>query len=248
MPITYGAEHVEKRLSSRDRGEPQAVLDLRSEAALLSRLSTLRVTPRFIEMGEDAAGPWHRIERLAFATLAARLERHSPVDGAWIERVVPAAFDALARLHEAADASGPLDVIHADVSPANLAIDDAASEVVFLDFNLAWWREGPARDGAFRGTIAYAAPEIARGERPSPACDLFSLAASLLHAVTGYPPRMGSSFAALVVAAAEDPLLSPEDCAAISARGKGHAALVACLAHAPAERPRSARAVLEMLR
>src|SRR5262249_55454416 len=65
MPIEHGEADVIKRLSSRERGEPEATLRLRSEAALLARLSALGVTPRFLERGEDARGPWHRIERIS---------------------------------------------------------------------------------------------------------------------------------------------------------------------------------------
>lgn len=244
MPIAYDTDYVEKRLSSRDRHEPQAMADLRSEATLLSRLSTLRVTPRFIASGDDAGGPWHRIERISLPMLATRLS--APLETEWIERAVHATFDVLARLHEATDSAGTLSIVHADLSPANIAIDDAGSQAVLLDLNLAWWREGPKRDGSFRGTIAYVSPEIARGEAPTTRSDLFSLAASLLHAVTGRPPRSGPSFAALVALAGESPILSAED-ARLAARGPGHAALLACLAHAPEDRPPSARAVLETL-
>lgn len=246
MPIEYGADYVEKRLSPRDRHEPQAIADLRSEAALLSRLSTLRVTPRLLASGEDAFGPWHRIERVPFPTLEQHLAR-APLGREWIEQAVVSSFGALAAVHEAADEHGALDVVHADPSPANITFSDDAAQAVLLDFNLACWRDGPRRDGAFRGTIAYVSPEIARGERPTAQSDLFSLAASLLHAVTGHPPRSSSSFAALVGMAGEAPLLTGEHLA-LGVRGKGHAAMVACLAFDSAERPASARAVLERLR
>ena len=247
MPVQHTEDHVEKRLSARERGVPEAIARLRSEAALLARLSGLGVTPRLLESGEDAQGPWHRIERVPLPTLAERLARAGgPLDPSWIERAIRAAFGALATLHEAADASGSLLVVHADLSPANIAIDDTGTRAVLLDLDLAWWRDGPARlDGTFRGTVAYVAPEVARGERPAPRSDLFALAATFLHAVTGAPPRVGSTFAALLAMAAEAPLLGHEhEREHIAIRGPGHAALIACLAHDPADRPASARAVL----
>jgi serine/threonine protein kinase len=244
MPVEQAEHHVEKRLSVRERGEPEAIARLRSEAALLGKLSGIAATPRLLAHGEDAAGPWHRIERIRMPTLADRLaSTRGALDPSWIERAVRTGFLALATVHEAADAIGPLHVVHADVSPANMALDDDASHAVVLDLDLAWWREGPPRDGAFRGTIMYTAPETARGERPTPQSDLFSLAAAFLHAVTGAPPRSGSAFAALLAAAAEVPVLGDEH-RALAARGPGHAFLLACLAHEPSARPRSARAVI----
>lgn len=252
MPITHAEDHVEKRLSPREKGVAEAVLRLRSEASLLSRLSDLGMTPRFLGSGEDGLGPWHRIERVRVPTLHERLaSAEGPLDAAWIERAVKVSFGALATLHEAADESGPLLVVHADLSPGNIAIDDDASRAMLLDLDLAWWRDGPIRnDGAFRGTVGYVAPEVARGERPTTQSDLFALAASLFHGVLGVAPRRRArssepepTFAALLARAAEAQLLCDGD-ARLAARGPGHAALLSCLAHEPAERPASARAVL----
>jgi serine/threonine protein kinase len=246
MPIEYSADYVEKRLSPRNRAEPEAIAHLRSEAALLSHLSTLRVTPRLLASGEDASGPWHRVERVRIPTLDERLAS-APLDPFWIERAVQATFAAIALLHEAADSHGPLAVVHADLSPSNIAIDDAGTAAIVLDFDLASWRDAPARDGAFRGTIAYAAPEIARGEHPTVRSDLFSLAASLFHAATGRAPRSGPSLAALLATAAEQSVLTAEH-ETLGARGAGHRAILACLAHDPMDRPTSARDVLASLR
>ena len=241
---------IEKRLSSRDRREPEAALHLRHEAALLRMLGG-RVTPNLLDAGEDERGPWLRMEKISFPTLAGRLEQNggAALDASWVERAARAAFGALADLHEATDAAGSLRIVHADVSPGNIAVDDDAGRAVLLDLELASWREGPPRDGAFRGTIGYCAPEIARGEPPSVACDLFALAATLLHASTGLVPREAPSLAAALLMAAEFPLLGAAHLADVdlAARGVTHAALARCLAHDPAERPSSARQVLALL-
>jgi hypothetical protein len=94
------------------------------------------------------------------------------------------------------------------------------------------------RDGAFRGTTP-AAPEVAR-ELPTERSDLFSLAAAFLHVATGEHPHDERSFAAALTAVAEIPLLE-ERHRALASRGKGHAAMIACLAHDAADRPASAR-------
>jgi serine/threonine protein kinase len=245
MPIEHAIPYVEKRLSSRERNEPEALAHFASEATLLSRLMPFGVTPRLIAHGCDDAGPWLRTERMFAPTIAEHLERaHGALAPAWIERAAHAALRAMAFLHEATDDGGPLGIVHADLSPSNLIIDEPGDRAFVLDFDLACWREGPPRcDGAFRGTIRYAAPEVARGETPTVRSDLFSLAAVMLHAMTGSPPRRGDSFAALLAEAAELPVRRPEH-DSLAERGPFHASILDCLHHEPSARPPSARALL----
>lgn len=238
---------LEKRLSSRERHEPEAIARLRSEAALLVAVrATLggRVLPRLVETGEDEHGPFLRLERFDLPTLAARLETAGALGTAVLERAIPAALGALAELHDAADDDGPLRLVHGDPSPANLVLSEDGARVALLDLDLAVWRGSLPRDGAFRGTLAYAAPEVARGAVPDVRADLFGLAATLLHAVTGAAPRRAGSAAALLALAAEEPLLTDALAGDLAARGRGHAALVACLAFDASARPGSAREAL----
>ena len=239
---------VEKRLTSREMREPEAVLRLRSEGALLERLGG-EATPRVFARGEDERGPFVRLERIAFPTLADRLAERGMIglDESFVTRAAVAAFDALAILHEAHDDEGPLAIIHADLSVANVIVDDAGARAVLLDLGLSSWRESPPRDGAFRGTLATCAPEIARAEIPTVKSDLYSLAATLLHARTGRAPRTGSSFAALVAAAAETPIVLPEERPAVLALGPVFEVILVCLAHDPKHRPESAREVATLL-
>lgn len=230
--IEESADWLEKRLSPRERAVPEAENRLISEALLLQKLGSLGVTPRLLAHGRDDRGPWHRVERVRMRTLAERAER-GPSDAAWVARAAAAVLSALATLHEATDEMGPLGVIHADLSPSNIAVDDAGEHAVLLDLDLAHWRESaPPNDGAFRGTIGYVAPEVARGEPPTVKSDLFSAGASLLHALTGTRPRPGDSFPALLAMAAETPIAVPAQTPDLVRK---------CLAFDPNLRPASAR-------
>lgn len=231
MSVLERPDWLEKTLSPRERGEPEARRRLISEATLLEKLGAV-VTPRLVARGTDERGPWHRIERIRIPTLAQRIEQ-GPASPEWIARAAEATLRALAVVHEAADENGPLRVVHADPSPSNIVIDDAGARVVLLDFDLASWRDSaPPDDGAFRGTIGYVAPEVARGEKPTVRSDLFSVAASFLHALTGQRPRPGDSFPALLAMAAEEPLSVPAQAPDIVRR---------CLAFDPDARPASAK-------
>lgn len=236
---------VEKRLTDRRRGDPEAALALRHEAFLLRALAG-RGAPKLVDAGDDARGPYVRMEKIEAPTLAERIETQR-ADPAWIDRAIRAAFAALAEVHEAEDDDGPLAIVHGDLAPANVAVDDAGAHAVLLDFELAHFRGASKYDGAFRGTLAYAAPEVAGGAVPTPASDLFALAATFLHVLTGAPPRTGASFAAALVAAAEHPL-PRERLDALLGRSPALAQLHACLAHDPSRRPASARAVVLALR
>lgn len=234
MPVTEsrldGRIVVEKRLSPRDRDEPEAVRALLAEGALLAAIDG-RGAPRLVAVGTDAHGPFVRMEKVPFPTLANRAG-----DATFVDRAFRAALVALAAVHETRDDKGPLAIVHGDLSPANVAVDDRGENVVLLDFGLATFRDSPPRDGAFRGTVAYVAPEVARGESPTPRSDLYSLAASFLHVLHGRAPRSGTSLAAMIAAAADEPVPLPS-----------HAGLAACLAHDPSARPESARVLLATL-
>jgi eukaryotic-like serine/threonine-protein kinase len=236
---------IEKRLSSAERSSDEAIRRLRAETRLLGALRG-GPTPRLLMAGEDEEGPFFRMELVPLPTLASRIEGARALEPAWIERAAVASFGTLATLHEAADDAGPLGIVHGDLSPSNIAFDDAGRRAVLFDLELALFRDHRTRNGAFCGTIAYAAPEVARGEIPTVRSDLFGLAATLLAAILGTAPREAGTLAASIALAAERPVLEPRH-AALAARGPGHAALLACLAHDPDERPGSAREVLALV-
>lgn len=75
-------------------------------------------------------------------------------------------------------------VVHGDVKPANLVLT-SGGRVVLVDLGLSSLPNGRHRRG---GTPGYAAPELAAGEAPSRASDVYSLAATAFALLTGEPP------------------------------------------------------------
>jgi serine/threonine protein kinase len=188
-----GQEHVCKRLGARALDEPWVREQLVAEGRLLELLGG-RGAPRLVASGEDAGGPWIVMVRIAWPTLASQVGRR---DARWMESAARAAFEALAVVHAAG-------VVHGDVSPENVLVSDDGARAVLVDFGLA---RAPSRPlmpaGPFRGTLVYAAPEVARGEPFDGRADLFSMAASLLHVWSGEAPRPPGPDAAMLVAAGE---------------------------------------------
>ncbi len=224
-----------KRLGDRALGDTLARARLQREGRIVRALDG-RGVPDFVAADVDDAGPFVVTRRLEMKPLA----ELDPRDVG--ESVVRAAFRALAEIHEAADSRGALGVVHADVSPANVMVSSDGCDVRFVDFGFAQMRgDSPPPDGAFRGTLAFAAPELARGEAIDVRADLFALAASLLTVAAGAPPRMASSEAALLALAGSEPI--DAWARSVAARLGAARGLLACVAFDRAVRPARARDV-----
>lgn len=81
-------------------------------------------------------------------------------------------------------------LLHADVKPRNLFVvrgEDGAQRVKVMDFHLARELRGPA-DRSLRGTIAYMAPEVVKGDKSDARADLYSLGVVAYEALTGTLP------------------------------------------------------------
>jgi hypothetical protein len=122
-------------------------------------------------------------------SLAARLARE--------QRVAPAAAAQLVRtVAEAVDYAHRLGVLHLDLKPGNVLLDERGEPQV-ADFGLARrLDESLAVDSdEVSGTPSYMAPEqaTARGHRLTPATDVYGLGAILYELLTGVPPFFAST-------------------------------------------------------
>ena len=85
-------------------------------------------------------------------------------------------------------------VIHRDVKPSNVMcpdrIEEGGATAKLTDFGIARMADGDVltRTGDIIGTLAYMAPEQARGQRLSGAADLYALGVVLYEALTGVNP------------------------------------------------------------
>lgn len=128
------------------------------------------------------------------------------VDGASAEALVhkegPLAFERATRLildvGSALQAAHDAGVIHRDVKPANILVSKS-SEAKLGDFGMALsTRSLQERKGRIRaGTPYYTAPELWQGAVASPASDIYALGASYYYLLTGLPPFVATSIAAV---------------------------------------------------
>ncbi len=111
---------------------------------------------------------------------------------------------AMASALQAAHAAG---VLHRDVKPANVLLQEGSERVVLTDFGIAAasGTETLTRTGEFVGSIDYAAPEHMLGREAGPAADAWALGATLYEAVEGVPPFRRSSWVETAYAASSEP-------------------------------------------
>jgi urea transport system substrate-binding protein len=98
-------------------------------------------------------------------------------------------------------------LIHRDIKPVNLWLEEPTGRVKILDFGLArpvQAHAGLTETGDIVGTPSYMAPEQARGEPVDGRTDLFSLGVVLYQLCTGQLPFRGNSVTAILTALAVD--------------------------------------------
>jgi len=100
-------------------------------------------------------------------------------------------------------------LVHRDIKPANLLFGEGA-RLRIADFGLAralaeaGWTEP---DTSMVGTVRYAAPEQARGERVGPPADVYALALVINEAISGEIPFVCDTAVASLMARADKPFL-----------------------------------------
>jgi tetratricopeptide (TPR) repeat protein len=171
------------------------------EALASARLSSDPAIVTIFDVGEWNGRPFIVMEYLGGGSLEDRLR-----DGR------PATSQALVWLEQAAralDTAHEQGIVHRDVKPGNLLLDDAG-EVNVADFGIASaaGMDSLTVAGTILGTAGYLSPEQAHGERATPASDRYALAVVAFELLTGRRPFARESPTAEAAAHANDPIPS----------------------------------------
>jgi serine/threonine-protein kinase len=224
-----GRDDALKVMKPEVAARPQARERFLREARAMAALQHDNVVPVY-QVGEVNGVPFLAMPLLQGESLDARLagQKVLPLDE--VLRIGREAAEGLAAAH----ARG---LIHRDVKPANLWLEGEVGRVKLLDFGLAHEQGAAAsltQEGTVLGTPAFMSPEQVGGQPLDARTDLFSLGCVLYECATGKRAFEEQPLSAHSV----NPAVPPDVSGLIDR----------LLAKAPADRPESARAVVEMLR
>lgn len=173
----------------------RATLEARNAARLRDHPNIVTVHDVLVERGV----PWTVMQYVPGRSLADEIDLNGPVPVPTAQRVAAAMLSALSACHEAG-------VVHRDVKPHNIMLAEDGTPML-TDFGIAkaMGQATMTEEGMVVGSVAYIAPERAKGQQATSASDLFSLGVTLYHAVEGTSPfDRGSGMATLAAVLLDD--------------------------------------------
>lgn len=181
-----------KRILPRYARDPDFVSMFVGEARLAARLEHTNIVHVF-DFGE-LEGQLFLTMELVEGTNVSRMVRSvsSRAEAVPLEVALSICAEtahALAYAHELAQDNGePLQVVHRDVSPANILLT-STGHVKLTDFGIAKCalREGVTEEGHVRGKLGYMSPEQVMGKELAGASDVFTLSTVLAEMLIAEP-------------------------------------------------------------
>ncbi|HEY0475674.1 MAG TPA: serine/threonine-protein kinase [Kribbella sp.] len=154
---------------------------LRREAKIGAGLHDPHVVTIF-DVVTDGPDHWLVLEYLPSRSLSELIEQRGTLATAEATRIGLQIAQALQAVHAAK-------VIHRDLKPGNILVtEDGTAKLADFGISQRLWAEATLTDSSTVGTPAHLSPEVANGEEPTPASDVFSLGAVLYNAVEGHSP------------------------------------------------------------
>jgi eukaryotic-like serine/threonine-protein kinase len=182
-------------LSEDDRARQRFQREARAAAGLSNHPNVVTI----FDVGEHDGRTFMVMELLTGGTLADRLRSGDRISTRTALRWLREAASAL----DAAHAAG---VVHRDVKPANMLLDQNG-RLAIADFGIARLalEDQLTATGQVLGTASYISPEQAVGDPATAASDRYALAVVAFELLTGERPFRAENFAAQARAHVEDP-------------------------------------------
>jgi eukaryotic-like serine/threonine-protein kinase len=227
--LVIGRSVAIKILKDEYLGDPGFLERFRAEArhaALVNHEGIANV----YDYGEEDGSAFLVMELVPGEPLSSIIERERTLSP---DRVLDIVSQTALALH-AAHAAG---LVHRDIKPGNLLITPEG-RVKITDFGIARIADQVplTATGQVMGTVQYLSPEQASGQPASPATDVYSLGIVAYEALAGRRPFTGESQVAIAMAQINE---TPPDLPA-SVPQPISRLVMACIAKAPSDRPRTA--------
>jgi len=174
-------------LSRLDQGlESERIRHWLHEAEIVSKLDHPNIAKIHDASIEDNI-PFIAMDFISGYSMALRLKKREYITVGECIRISKAVLSALAEAHK-------LGVVHGDIKPANIMYDDRGGTYIITDFGAAYTEQRECQSGnRIIGTPSYMSPEQLEGRKLDGRSDLFSLAVTLYHLLTGHQPFTGSN-------------------------------------------------------
>ncbi|WP_370416836.1 serine/threonine-protein kinase [Streptomyces fradiae] len=183
-----------RRLITRTLREAKAIARIRNNGAVT-----------VYDVVDEDDRPWIVMELIEGKSLADAVREDGTLTPRRAAEVGLAILDVLRSAHREG-------ILHRDVKPSNVLIAEDG-RVVLTDFGIAQVEGDPSitSTGMLVGAPSYISPERARGHKPGPAADLWSLGGLLYASVEGSPPYDKGSAIATLTAVMTEPVDPPKN-------------------------------------
>ncbi|WP_151477144.1 serine/threonine-protein kinase [Streptomyces albicerus] len=187
-------EDEKRRLITRTFREAKAIARIRNNGAVT-----------VFDVVDEDNRPWIVMELVEGKSLAEVIREDGLLTPRRAAEVGLAILDVLRSAHREG-------ILHRDVKPSNVLIAEDG-RVVLTDFGIAQVEGDPSitSTGMLVGAPSYISPERARGHKPGPAADLWSLGGLLYASVEGVPPYDKGSAIATLTAVMTEPVEQPKN-------------------------------------
>ncbi len=196
MDSTLGRFVAIKVMKSDLGADPALVESFLREARAAAALNHPNIVTIF-SCGQELGQPYIVMELVSGGRLDQMMAGGKAVDEL---RLLEISLDVAEGLKAANEAG----LVHGDIKPANVLFDKSGRARI-VDFGLAMFVNRQQEQGGVWGTPYYISPERARGGKADHRSDIYSLGATMFHALAGKPPFDGKTAADVVVARLKRP-------------------------------------------
>ena len=175
--------------------DAEFVETFKREAQAAAKLNHPNIA-QIYSFGQEKGQPYIVMELVSGDGLDKMIGTGEPIDQALVMQI---AADIASGLSAAAE----IGLTHGDIKPENILLDDKMNAKL-VDFGIATFAHQSDNRGVW-GTPYYISPERVRRQRVDQRSDIYSLGATLYHALTGKPPFDGQSPMEVVKARLDQP-------------------------------------------